>query len=57
MADDDAPRLVPKPSMAEGWYESNNGRGYTCDPKYAKMVPVCRVCDEYHREPEGTCLL
>lgn len=55
----DAPRMVPKPSKAVGWYVAAGGgrAGYTSDPKYAQMVPVCRVCDEYHDGVEGSCLL
>lgn len=51
------PRMVPKPSAAEGWYCAPDGKSFTSNPEYALMVPVCGVCDEYHPEPEGTCLL
>lgn len=55
--DDEPRRMVPMPSKAEGWYASNLGKGFTSDPKYAKLVPVCRACDEYHEGMEGSCLL
>lgn len=59
-APQDPPRMVPKPSKAVGWYPSAVGgarAGFTSDPKYALMVPVCRMCDEYHEGVEGSCLL
>lgn len=57
--DEQGRRLVPEPSMAEGWYKAKGGvrAGFTCDPTYANWVPVCGICDTYHKEPEGTCLL
>lgn len=52
-------RLVPEPSMAEGWYRATGGAraGFTSDPKYANWVPVCGICDTYHKGAEGSCLL
>lgn len=53
-------KTVPMPSAAAGWYvadEPGPRPGYTSNPAMAKQVPVCSMCDEYHSEPEGACLL